>query len=150
MIKKLKLKKIGLNETEFDALVLSTIVEEKQSVFVNHFYERLDIDGDYFSDFFTWDYKCRFKHLDFIKDIRMRLLTTLKEEDNYFIECVLDEIYTGDKKYIKAITDEFFKNDFDYIISVEIDMGKDSELVDEIKTVEKELYKKLKSEKKVA
>ena len=149
MVKKLKLKKIGLSRSEFDALVVKCITEEQNYIFVEHFYELLDIDGDYFFDFFIWEYECFFKDLDFIKDIRMRLLSNFKEDD-YFIERIFDEIYSGDKKHIKRIADEFFKNDFEYIVSIEIEMGKDSYLVDEIKKVEKKLYKKIKYELEVA
>ncbi len=148
MIKKSKLKKVGLDKHKFQGLIVSKIVEEKNSIFVEHFYELLNIDGDYFSDFFIWDYEYSFKKLDFIKDIRMRLLTTFKEENDYFIECVLGEILSGDQKYIEIITDGFFRKDFEFIISGEIEMGKDSYLADEIKKVEKELYKKLKYEYK--
>jgi len=146
MIKKSKLKKVGLDKHKFQGLIVSKIVEEKNSIFVEHFYELLNIDGDYFSDFFIWDYEHCFKNLDFIKDIRMKLLTKIKESDDRFIEHVLDEILSGDKKYIRIITDNFFRKDFEFIISGEIEMGKDSYLADEIKKVEKELYKKLKSE----
>ncbi len=150
MVKKLKLKKIGLSEGEFDELVVKKIVEENNIHFVAHFYELLDIDGDYFSDFFIWDYEYNFKNLDFIKDIRTRLLAQGKEEDEHFVDFVLDEVLQGDQGNKEIIRDTLFKRDFEYIVSTEIEKGKDSSLVDEIKSIEKELYKKLKFEMEVA
>ena len=115
---------------------------------VIYFYEFLHFD-DYFSDSFKWDYEHHFKDLDFIKAIRMKLISRGYGEEG-LIEGICNELFSEDEKYIKVIEDKFFRTDFDYVISRECEYCEDSILYDEIKKVEKELYKKIKSEMEVA
>lgn len=65
------------------------------------------------------------------------------------MEWMIGDLIDGDKCHLKIIEDKLFKTDFDYVMSIEIEMGKDSDLSNEIKIVEKELYKQLKHEYKL-
>ena len=148
MIKKLKLKKIGLDETAFDALVVSKIIKENNIHFVQSYYCLFHND-DYFIDIFERMYQRSFKDLKFIKDIRQKLINEGIEKKD-LLENILDELSYMDKRYMNNILNKIFKVYFEVFVTAECRNGEDSYISNHILRVEKELYKKLKSEMEVA